>query len=210
MDNLKEEISNVNFNGDTTDKSAEQVDDAPFFEKTSGLTETVCPPCDDFSTTIPPLFTSTCAESAENGSDVGVENGIDKDVAAYNVTDNACSSFKDDKSVKNYNKVNVNQDLQQDSDGNFGNFPSNPIASKTRYVERNKRSTNALILSLAGLLLSVVVFIGIIPSIMGFAKSLKLYTVEKTQTEKWGVWVGFAAIMANLFMIVTFILFLSL
>lgn len=218
MDNLKEEISNVDFNSETTDKNAENVENAPFFEKTNETVDDFISSCDDFSTTFQQPFSLPTTENAESslddGINNGIDNGVDDDSTAYTASDNACLYVEEDKcdreGIEEDNTVNNKQDLLKNLDENHPSFSNNPNAAKTRYVERNKRSTNALILSLVGLLLSVVVFIGIIPSIMGFAKSLKLYKMEKTQTEKWGVWVGFVAILANVFMIVAFILFLAL
>lgn len=192
MDNLKEEISNVNFDIDTTDKNTENVENAPFFETTS-----------------------------DEVSDYGERTTVSANDFSQAVNENLqtpCNNCFDDKpfgceplkSGEEDNIINDNGEPTQNSDENMQNLSNIPNAAKTRYFERNKRSTSALILSLVGLLLSVVVFVGIIPSIGGFAKSLKLYKVEKTQTEKWGVWVGFVAILANLFMIVAFILFLAL
>lgn len=191
MDNLKEEISNVNFNSDTTDINADNVENVPFFEKSSDEV-------------------GDCSEKTAVSTN-DFSQAVNKDLL------NPCSGCSDEKTFNcellengEDNIVDDNLQTSQNSDENSRKLPNNPNAAKTRYVERDKRSTSALILSLVGLLLSVVVFVGIIPSIAGFTKSLKLCKVEKTQTEKWGVWIGFVAILANLFMIVAFILFLAL
>ncbi len=192
MDNLKEEISNVNFNSDTTNINTENVENVPFFEKSSGEV-------------------GDCSEKTATSTN-DFPQAVSKDLQ------NPCNGCLDENTFNGElltngeedNKAVDNRQPSQNSDENSLNLPNNPNAAKTRYVERDKRSTSALILSLVGLLLSVVVFVGIIPSIMGFTKSLKLYKVEKSQTEKWGVWVGVVATLTNLFMIVAFILFLVL
>lgn len=192
MDNLKEEVSNVNLNSDTTDINTENVENVSFFEKSSDevgdCSEKTTFLANDFSQAVNEELLNTCNGCSD-------ENTF------------SCELLKNGEED---NKVSDNRQPLQNSDENPRNLPNNPSAAKTRYVERDKRSTSALILSLVGLLLSVVVFVGIIPSIAGFTQSLKLCKVEKTQTEKWGVWVGFVAILANLFMIVAFILFLAL
>ncbi len=80
-------------------------------------------------------------------------------------------------------------------------------AYPVKFVERSSGAMVNLILSVLGLLLSVLVFPGIIISVIGFVGSIKGLKVKNSQINKWGFWVGLAGIMANLFMLVSFIIF---
>ncbi len=80
-------------------------------------------------------------------------------------------------------------------------------AYPVKFVERSSGAMVNLILSVLGLLLSVLVFPGIVLSLIGLIGSIKGLKVKNSQVNKWGFWVGVAGTFANLFMIVSFIIF---
>lgn len=82
-------------------------------------------------------------------------------------------------------------------------------AYPVKFVERSSGAMVNLILSVLGLLLSILVFPGIVLSLIGMIGSIKGLKVKDSQINKWGFWVGLVATFVNLFMIVSFIIFVA-
>lgn len=82
-------------------------------------------------------------------------------------------------------------------------------AYPVKFVERTSGAMVNLILSVLGLLLSILVFPGIVLSLIGMIGSIKGLKVKDSQINKWGFWVGLVATFANVFMIVAFIIFVA-
>lgn len=223
MDNLNDNFSDIDFGCDTPKKRYETAESLPFVDSPDNLFTSAAAD-GDFSSPFDVIENETPFDSANNENSSAAQNTVCNSDASEaqnfseTATETACAETATETACTETDNVAVNS-------GDMANCPSENITNacdksdvftdkfdygKTRYVLRNKMSTNALIFGVIGLLLSVTVFFGLIPSFVGFARALGVYKVEKTQTAKWGIWVGVVAILANLFMIVTFILFLAL
>ncbi len=80
-------------------------------------------------------------------------------------------------------------------------------AYDVKFSARRGGATVNLILSVLGLLLSVLVFPGIVLSLIGLIGSIKGLKVQNSQSNTWAFWIGLLATLVNLFMIVCFIIF---
>lgn len=75
-------------------------------------------------------------------------------------------------------------------------------------VDSPKTANLYLVLSILGILATVLVFPGIILSIIAFVRANKGLQIQKSQTLTWAFWLGFVGIILNIIVLFSFILYL--
>ncbi len=112
-----------------------------------------------------------------------------------------------DKGKVAYKDGDINRDVKDKIEAIFTDDAENGDATYGEYVEQSKKARVYLVMSLIGVLLSALVFPGIIFSTIGFIGSLIGMRKFADKTYVWGFWIGALGIALNLFMIFGFIIY---